>query len=66
MVNFGYPYNDLVICKDSTDYLGKVPSSLSKMRFNLEFSCHKTSLHYKTLDIIPHHYMARGCRTVND
>ena len=22
MVNFGYPYNDLVICKDSTDYLG--------------------------------------------
>ena len=21
MVNFGYPYNDLVICKDSTDYL---------------------------------------------
>ena len=23
MVNFGYPYNDIVICKDSTDYLGK-------------------------------------------
>ena len=22
MVNFGYPYNDKVICKDSTDYLG--------------------------------------------
>ena len=21
MVFFGYPYNDLVICKDSTDYL---------------------------------------------
>ena len=21
MVNFGYPYNDMVICKDSTDYL---------------------------------------------
>ena len=21
MVNFGYPYNDLVTCKDSTDYL---------------------------------------------
>ena len=20
MVNFGYPYNDLVICMDSTDY----------------------------------------------
>ena len=26
MVNFGYPYNDLVICKDSTDYL--VPSEV--------------------------------------
>ena len=23
MVNFGYPYNDIVICKDSTDYLPK-------------------------------------------
>ena len=21
MANFGYPYNDLVICKDSTDHL---------------------------------------------
>ena len=21
MVNFGYPYNDIVICNDSTDYL---------------------------------------------
>ena len=21
MFNFGYPYNDIVICKDSTDYL---------------------------------------------
>ena len=21
MVNFGYPYNDIGICKDSTDYL---------------------------------------------
>ena len=20
MVNFGYPYNDIIICKDSTDY----------------------------------------------
>ena len=24
MVNFGYPYNDIVICKDSTDYLHNV------------------------------------------
>ena len=24
MVNFGYPYNDIVICKDSTDYLRTV------------------------------------------
>ena len=22
MVNFGYPYIEIVICKDSTDYLG--------------------------------------------
>ena len=27
MVNFGYPYNDIVICKDSTDYLAVVPHS---------------------------------------
>ena len=27
MVNFGYPYNDIVICKDSTDYL-VLPSSI--------------------------------------
>ena len=27
MVNFGYPYNDLVICKDSTDYLTGLGSS---------------------------------------
>ena len=40
---YGCPYNDFVICKDSSDCLGKVPSSLSKMRFNLEFSCHKTT-----------------------
>ena len=25
------------------NFLGKVPSSLSKMRFNLEFSSHKTT-----------------------
>ena len=30
MVNFGYPYNDLVICKDSTDYLITV-KDLSKL-----------------------------------
>ena len=24
MINFGYPYNDIVICKDSTDYLGSI------------------------------------------
>ena len=24
MVNFGYPYNDIVICRDSTDYLEPV------------------------------------------
>ena len=30
MVNFGYPYNDLVICKDSTDYLRQTYFILSK------------------------------------
>ena len=30
MVNFGYPYNDIVICKDSTDYL----SLLEYFRYN--------------------------------
>ena len=29
MVNFGYPYNDLVICKDSTDYLPPPPEKIS-------------------------------------
>ena len=31
MVNFGYPYNDLVICKDSTDYLGGGAKILQKI-----------------------------------
>ena len=26
MTNFDYPYNDLVICKDSTDYLSRYQS----------------------------------------
>ena len=30
MVNFGYPYNDIVICKDSTDYLRDFMNILSK------------------------------------
>ena len=29
MVNFGYPYNDLVICKDSTDYLSNTRNLIS-------------------------------------
>ena len=29
MVNFGYPYNDIVICKDSTDYLNYIYLHLS-------------------------------------
>ena len=28
---------------ENVDFFGKVPSSLSKMRFNLEFSCYKTT-----------------------
>ena len=46
MVNFGYPYNDIVICKDSTDYLG----------FSIEYSCHTiiigTSLDDPGLEIL--------------
>ena len=30
MVNFGYPYNDIVICKDSTDYLCQVVNNFVK------------------------------------
>ena len=30
MVNFGYPYNDLVICKDSTDYLREIENTHTK------------------------------------
>ena len=29
MANFGYPYNDLVICKDSTDYLAHMHMALT-------------------------------------
>ena len=32
MVNFGYPYNDIVICKDSTDYLGWLYCGTSKFK----------------------------------
>ena len=31
MVNFGYPYNDIVICKDSTDYPA---NNAEQVRFN--------------------------------
>ena len=33
MINFGYPYNDIVICKDSTDYLWCV-TCLTAVMFN--------------------------------
>ena len=31
MVNFGYPYNDIVICKDSTDYLVHTTDNLHNL-----------------------------------
>ena len=41
MVNFGYPYNDIVICKDSTDYLvGECSSSVSDSSLSsVEWPC---------------------------
>ena len=32
MVNFGYPYNDIVICKDSTDYLWSYQEKTTPLR----------------------------------
>ena len=46
-----------LISPDVLKKILKVLSSLSKMRFNLDFSYHK---YYQTLN------MARGCRTVDD
>ena len=38
MVNFGYPYNDIVICKDSTDYLQKYVALYKKFLINYDNS----------------------------
>ena len=42
MVNFGYPYNDIVICKDSTDYLSKSQIDVAILDFS------------KAFDTVPH------------
>ena len=46
MVNFGYPYNDLVICKDSTDYLYFV------IEYGVSLLCILSYDHYNILCII--------------
>ena len=45
MVNFGYPYNDIVICKDSTDYLLQLYKSV--VRPHVEFAISSWSPHFK-------------------
>ena len=48
---FGYPYNDLVMCKDSPDYLGKhytLPASLcASNQEPLEHSLERTYVVYE-------------------
>ena len=45
MVNFGYPYNDIVTCKDSTDYL--ILTQLQLYRQSL-LSLHMTKSYVRT------------------
>ena len=39
MVNFGYPYNDIVICKDSTDYLLLIQYAITYSGVTSIFMC---------------------------
>ena len=53
MVNFGYPYNDIVICKDSTDYLEKLYNpALFREHFHQYF---EMLLHAKLLNLKTFH-----------
>ena len=63
MVNFGYPsYNDIVICKDSTDYLAFLIFTIisDKLKFYLLFNSHNctaaklSSFHLKKTLIYKH------------
>ena len=45
MVNFGYPYNDIVICKDSTDYLCKDSNDCLQMFYVFQVSSSNASTH---------------------
>ena len=40
MVNFGYPYNDIVICKDSTDYLASCQGAPQENDAKFRFAIH--------------------------
>ena len=51
MVFFGYPYNDLVICKDSTDYLvhGNVEIHVLFEKLTATVVLNFTRCHLKTI-----------------
>ena len=51
MVNFGYPYNDIVICKDSTDYLGVTNSRATQNSHNPSTSIFE-NLNFNKCDFI--------------
>ena len=62
MVNFGYPYNDIVICKDSTDYLWIHVHTLNLLKINavqlfvnaMYRDVLKRSFHLQKLSILGH------------
>ena len=41
MVNLGYPYNDIVICKDSTDYLQTTYNKTIEDVLLFNYDCNK-------------------------
>ena len=49
MVNFGYPYNDIVICKDSTDYLTRKANEVQYTRHMTSKDCYKFSFIPRTI-----------------
>ena len=55
MTKFGYPYNDLVICKDSTDYLGSYIPEIKYLYIYIYTGCAK-----KKKDILNIHIKSEG------
>ena len=56
---FGYPYNDLVICKDSPDYLGYTHQNLIKNRKFLLLYSYKNNKKNQTS------FLENGCKLFN-